>query len=34
MEFDDDRREDAIEKANQRWNDIHKNYERENMMIG
>lgn len=31
MEFDDDRIEEAIEKANQRWNDIHKNYERENI---
>lgn len=31
MEFDDDRREEAIEKANQRWNDIYKNYERENI---
>lgn len=31
MEFDDDRRDEAIEKANQRWDDIHKNYERENI---
>ncbi len=29
MEFDDDRNQDAIEKANQRWNDIHSHYERE-----
>lgn len=28
MEFDDDRRDEAIEKANQRWNSIHSNYER------
>lgn len=31
MEFDDDRRDDAIEKANKRWDDIHKNYERESI---
>lgn len=34
MEFDDDReerKEDAVEKANQRWNEIHKSYERENI---
>lgn len=29
MEFDDDRKQDAIEKANQRWDDIHSHYERE-----
>lgn len=29
MEFDDDRRQDAIEKANQRWDNIHSHYERE-----
>ncbi len=28
MEFDD-RNQDAIEKANQRWNDIYSHYERE-----
>lgn len=29
MEFDDDRKQDAIEKANERWNNIHSHYERE-----
>lgn len=29
MKFDDDKKDDAIEKANQRWNDIHSNYERD-----
>lgn len=29
MEFDDDRRDEAIEKANERWNAIHSNYERD-----
>lgn len=28
MEFDDDRRDEALEKANERWNAIHSNYER------
>ncbi len=26
--MDDDRREDAIEKANKRWNNVHEHYER------
>ena len=29
MEFDDGRKDDAIEIANQRWNDIHSYYERD-----
>ncbi len=29
MEFDDDRKENAIDKANERWNNIHKTYDRE-----
>ena len=29
MEFDDGRKCDAIEKANQRWNNIYNNYERD-----
>lgn len=29
MEFDDDRRDEAIEKANEIWNSIHSNYERD-----
>ena len=29
MEFDDDRSEEAIEKANERWNSIHSHYERK-----
>ncbi|MBQ3415407.1 MAG: class I SAM-dependent methyltransferase [Clostridia bacterium] len=28
MEFDDDIRDEALEKANERWNVIHSNYER------
>ena len=28
MEFDDDRKENAIEKANERWNSVHSHYER------
>lgn len=28
MEFDDDIRDEALEKANERWNAIHSNYER------
>ena len=29
MEFDDDRKQEAIEKANERWNTIHRHYERD-----
>ena len=29
MEIDDDRREDAIEKAKERWNNVHNHYERK-----
>ena len=29
MEFDDDRKGNAIDKANEIWNNIHKNYDRE-----
>ncbi|MFR8104543.1 MAG: class I SAM-dependent methyltransferase [Clostridia bacterium] len=29
MEFDDDRKDEAIEKAIERWNNIHSNYERD-----
>lgn len=29
MEFDDGRKCDAIEKANQKWNNIYNNYERD-----
>ncbi len=29
MEIDDDRREDAIEKANKRWDNVHSHYERK-----
>lgn len=25
MDFDDDRAEEAIERANQRWDNVHKN---------
>lgn len=28
MEFDDDRKDIAVEKANERWDKIHSNYER------
>ena len=28
MEIDDDRRECAIEKANERWNKVHSHYDR------
>ena len=33
MEIDDDRREDAIEKANERWNNVHNHYEDEGKII-
>lgn len=26
MEFDDDRKENAIEKANERWNSVHSHH--------
>ena len=29
MEFDDDRQTGAIGKANERWNELHSNYERD-----
>ena len=28
MEIDDDRKEDAIQKANERWDKVHSHYDR------
>lgn len=31
MDFDDDRAEEAIERANQRWDNVHKKYDRSDI---